>query len=57
MRAMTIMGLRVMTIMRVMKVVGVIWVIGLNEVLDGTQLPPDRAILKYSNGHKIAEHS
>ena len=54
MRAMTIMGVRVMTMMRM---IGVIGVIGLNEVLDGTQLPPDRAILRYSNGHKIAEHS
>ena len=54
MRAMTIMGVRVMTMMRMM---GVIGVIGLNEVLDGTQLPPDQAILRYSNGHKIAEHS
>ena len=51
MRAMTIMGVRVMTMMRVIRV------IELNEVLDGTQLPPDRAILRYSNGHKIAEHS
>ena len=54
MRAMTIMGVRVMTMMRMMRMIGVI---GLNEVLDGTQLPPDRAILRYSNGHKIAEHS
>ena len=54
MRAMTIMGVRVMTMMRMM---GVIGVIGLNEMLDGTQLPPDRAILRYSNRHKIAEHS
>ena len=54
MRAMTIMGVRVMTMMRMMRMIGLI---GLNEVLDGTQLPPDRAILRYSNGHKIAEHS